>query len=693
MLGMSSFLYSTQLSIVNCFKGRRHLWLLFGIISIGILFRLYRLGGLGITENEDYVANAVSGVLATWLPSYPSGALYPRALPLTYLTSLSVYLFGYEDFALRIPSFIFSTLSIVVGYLLTVRLFSVRVALIAASLIAFSDWEILLGRTARMYGMLSFFLLLSMWLLDKAIMEGGRVLKSLTIISVAVTCLVQELAIMLLPFYFFYFLFRRPRGKALRFLFVCVLVTVCTFAANSFIKRHYYSQAFAIEASLLASQKAESADKALTQIDIRSEKKPTNLLNKVLESTPVSLLLEKHLRIFLQAQKYQPVMVLILIVSGIVGFAIYGIKNFRRPDSRIYTAAIALIIFPLCFQQIMLALFVVLVYTLLARAFEVSAYERRSYVLLIFCGVASLLWIFLGIISLEGAPLENFYVSTMMLFSFPMSFFALYSVQYPFLTVCALTSVAVALNRYLASGRVDEIGYISLLFTGTILLIGFHPLSLSRPFPRYVAFLNPYFLIMVAFMIDMAISRLTLLKYKSMSGAKMLVIVAVTLLALALIVRETVYSAWYMVNTDYGENNLPAATAGYVRSFYPDQKTPALFVKKNADQNDIVIVMDSLAFYAYFPRVDFQLRLTGGTDAERWLGRQTLFSEKELVDVLRKYRRHNIWLVLEGKMLKQYGNDREWANILKMIVSQSGLPRYVGHDKLSSVYLIPLQED
>lgn len=672
--------------ILTSFQTHRHLWLLMGIIAIGTILRLYRLGDLGITENEDYVANAVKSVLETWLPTYPSGVIYPRALPLTYLTAMSVHIFGFEDFVLRIPSTIFSVLSIIVGYLLAARLFGIRVALIAALLIAFSDWEILLGRTARMYGMLSFFLLLSTWLLDKAIMEGGRILKSLTLASLIITCFIHKLAIMLLPFFLFYFLFRQPRGRALKYLIVCGLVTIFSYTLNNLIERHYYSQAFTVEASLIAEQKAKSTTKAP---EIEPEKRPTNILNKILESTPAKLLSEKHLHIFIDAQKQHPTMALTLIIGLTASLIIYGFKNFRNKNSRIYTGAIALILLPLCFQQIMLALLIVLAYVILARALEPHEYRKRTRTLLTFCVITSISWMLLGTISLEGSLPENLYTTTMMLFSFPMSFFALYYTPYPFLSACAFASAAIALNRYLANGKIDEIGYIALLFTGTMLLMGFHPLALSNPYPRYVAFLNPYFLIMAAFTIDLSTRKLS--QIKNQSAAKTTMIGLAAFLGAALIARETVYSTWYMINTNYGENKLPPTTAGYIRSFYPDQRTPALFVKDNASPEDIIIAMDSLAFYAYFSRINFQIRATGGTDAERWLGQRTLFSEKELRDILKEYRDHNIWITLEGKMLKQYKNNQQWADILNLITSQGGQPRYVGLDKLSSVYLIPSQ--
>ena len=225
--------------IISSFKENWHIWILIGIIAIGTLLRLYRFGDLAITGNEDYVANAVQGVLETWLPLYPSGALYPRSLPLTYLTALSVNLFGYDEFALRIPSTVFSILSILVGYLLAARLFGTRVAVLAALLLAFSDWEILLGRTARMYGMLSFFLLLSTLLLDKAVMEGGRVNKLLSLTSIVVTCFIHKLAIMLLPFSIFYFLFRRPRGKAAFYLLVSGIVIILAYAGNQKLENHF----------------------------------------------------------------------------------------------------------------------------------------------------------------------------------------------------------------------------------------------------------------------------------------------------------------------------------------------------------------------------------------------------------------------------------------------------------------------
>jgi len=663
-------------------------WILIGIVIIGTLLRLYNFGDLALTGNEDYVANAVKGVLDTGLPVYPSGVLYPRALPLTYLTSLSVYMFGFEDLVLRIPSTVFSVLSIVVGYLLAVRLFGIRAAIIVALLITFSDWEILLGRTARMYGMLSFFLLLSTWLMDKAIMEGGRVLKSLSLTSIIITCFLHKLAIMLLPFHIFYFLFRQPRGKTAYYLLFSGFIVIISFYTNNLIDKHYYSQAYKVEASLIASHQIKPANNSLLQPNFKTEKPPTNIWRKILESTTVKILSEKHLNLLLKTLKNQSILALVLITCFTAVLIIYGIKNIINSNSRIYGGAVTTLLFPLCLQQMTLALLLVLVYVLLARAFEPNSYKKRTFTLLYICGIASFLWICLGLTSLEGSLLENFHISLIMLFSFPTSFIAVYFSQYPFLSICALVSALVAINRYLDSGRIDGIGYITLLFVGTTLLLGMHPQTLSRPYPRYIAFLNPYFLIMVAFSIDIAIKKLRQLKYHNVSHIKVIIIFMVTFLGFSLIVRETGYTTLYTVSTNYGDNKLPTFTAGNVRNFYPDHKSPALFVAENISKEDIVIAMDALAFYVYFPKIDFQLRATGGTDAERWLGRRTLFSEDELSEILREYYNFNIWIVLDGEMILKYKNNGDWKSIMNLIESRSGQPLFVGKDKLSSVYLI-----
>jgi len=663
----------------------QHLWLLLVIVAFGIVLRLYNLGSLGLTENEDYVANAVRSILQTGLPIYPSGVLYPRALPFTYLTSISVHLFGFEDFSLRIPGTVFSVLSIVVGYLLTARFFGVRVALIAAFLFAFSDWEILLGRTARMYGTLSFFLLLSIWLLDKAVLEGGKFLKSLTIISLVVTCFIHKLAIMLLPFILFYYLFRKPRGQNMKFLALCIFATIFAYVSNSLIERHYYSQAFAIEKTLIANQKAKAAALTTETTEIKHEKKSINLLDKILQSTPATLLAEKHLHVFIEAKKQHPIMVLILIFGFSASLLFYSVKNFRNTDSRLYALALLLILIPLCLQQITLSLLVTLTYLVLSKKLEPETYAHRTKILLSFSGISVILWIFLGAISLQDSVTENIYTTASMLISFPTCFFSLYYNYYPFLSICAFVAAGIALKNYLANGQLDEIGFIALLFTGTMLLMGLHPLALSNPYPRYVAYLNPYFLILVAFSINIAITKISQLQQKK------IMLVTVSILGAILILRETAYSAWYMVNTNYGDNDIPAAVAGNVRSFYPDQKTTAVFVKQHASDKDIIIAMDTLAFYVYYPRMNFQLRATGGTDAERWLGQRTLFTDLELRDVLTTHRENNIWIVLEGKMLKQYNNNPQWTRILDLIKTQAGLPRYLGRDQLSSVYMIPAQ--
>jgi hypothetical protein len=89
------------------------------------------------------------------------------------LTRLSLALDS-SVFAVRLPSVVFATLTVPLLYLLGKSLFHRRVGLLAALLLAIAPLHIRYAQEARMYSMLTFFSLLSLYLFWQAIRTGQR---------------------------------------------------------------------------------------------------------------------------------------------------------------------------------------------------------------------------------------------------------------------------------------------------------------------------------------------------------------------------------------------------------------------------------------------------------------------------------------------------------------------------------------
>jgi 4-amino-4-deoxy-L-arabinose transferase-like glycosyltransferase len=122
--------------------------------------------------DEDLTAIAVKGILEHGYPVLPTGVLYIRALPYHYLVAASVDVFGFSEFALRLPSALFGAGTILIAYFFTRRLFDWSIALIVAGLVCVSFDEVEMGRYARFYTPFAFFYLVTVFAFYHYYVEG-----------------------------------------------------------------------------------------------------------------------------------------------------------------------------------------------------------------------------------------------------------------------------------------------------------------------------------------------------------------------------------------------------------------------------------------------------------------------------------------------------------------------------------------
>jgi len=152
----------------------RQLWSILGsVIIIAAALRLYNLGGPSLWFDEAITSNAAEAVLRTGEPVFPSGFVYDRALPHSYVVAASFELFGVSEFAGRLPSVVFGLLTVLALYLLGREVGDGRVGLVAAVLAGLAAWEVAWTRQVRMYPMLQLFFVTGFLLLFRS-HSGGR---------------------------------------------------------------------------------------------------------------------------------------------------------------------------------------------------------------------------------------------------------------------------------------------------------------------------------------------------------------------------------------------------------------------------------------------------------------------------------------------------------------------------------------
>lgn len=134
------------------------------LMAAGFVLRIYELGIQSLWLDEAISSIAATAFLEKGIPVLPSGFLYDRGILNTFLIAFSFKIFGINEFAARLPSVLFGTLTILLVYFIGSKWGNKRIGIIAAFLVAFSVWEIAWSRQARMYQQLQFFYILSLYL-------------------------------------------------------------------------------------------------------------------------------------------------------------------------------------------------------------------------------------------------------------------------------------------------------------------------------------------------------------------------------------------------------------------------------------------------------------------------------------------------------------------------------------------------
>ena len=133
-------------------RNRSILLIVVVLMLTAALPRLYELGALGFYGDEETTALASRALAEGHGAQMPSGMPYYRALPQTWLNSLSASIFGLADeFSYRLPAAILGILTVPLLFLMARSFAGTPVALVAALLLALSEWHIATSREARMY--------------------------------------------------------------------------------------------------------------------------------------------------------------------------------------------------------------------------------------------------------------------------------------------------------------------------------------------------------------------------------------------------------------------------------------------------------------------------------------------------------------------------------------------------------------
>ena len=121
------------------------------LLCVAAVLRFSHLGDADFGLDEILHLHVAEQLLQGNPPALPSGFIYDRGLPFSYLVALAGSMGGFNEYTLRIPSAILGVLIILLVYWITTRWFSASAGLCAAFLTTFSPIEVAMSREVRMY--------------------------------------------------------------------------------------------------------------------------------------------------------------------------------------------------------------------------------------------------------------------------------------------------------------------------------------------------------------------------------------------------------------------------------------------------------------------------------------------------------------------------------------------------------------
>ncbi len=127
------------------------------ILFVALFLRIYNLEKFSLWADEPYHLFVSQSILEDGSLKLPSGNEYGRAKLFSYITALSTYIFGMNEFGLRLPTALFGFLSLLIFFFFTRKLLNNSLAIVSLILLTFLPLEIGWARVTRFYTLFQFF--------------------------------------------------------------------------------------------------------------------------------------------------------------------------------------------------------------------------------------------------------------------------------------------------------------------------------------------------------------------------------------------------------------------------------------------------------------------------------------------------------------------------------------------------------
>jgi len=168
------------------------------------------LGAPAMWVDESISAIASKNILEKGVPIFDSGFFYGRALVYHYSEALSLFAFGLNDFAARLPSVIFGVLTVLLAFFVG-REYSKKAGLIAALFTATFFLEVFFSMQGRFYQLFQLAFFASLFFLYKSKTNIKWIYPALFAFALAVDT--NPFGLVLAPFFIIDYLFFRGKIK------------------------------------------------------------------------------------------------------------------------------------------------------------------------------------------------------------------------------------------------------------------------------------------------------------------------------------------------------------------------------------------------------------------------------------------------------------------------------------------------
>lgn len=628
------------------------------ILIVAVVPRIYQLGATGFYGDEEITSLAAHSYAIQEIAAMPSGLPYHRALPHTWVNAVSAKIFGLDqEISYRIASCFFGIATVLLLYFIARHSIGVEVALVAAFLLALSEWHISISREARMYAPFLFFYLASAYSFIRWHENSKNIIFFLLwLISAYTTIALHNLGIFfaLFPLYFLIL------DKSLRPLqqIAYIALSISLVLTTTLYHKIFVSEKF----SAWTNTHGQT-----TQVE--------NF------STPYFLEIVSQI-----GSNYWLIFFILLALPSALYFFI-KINNSSHQNLSISQKFVAigawLALFALAFIGYLYAAAIAFLILLLIQSEKRVEYIiacKAPITIITITSVTWLLWL-----TYQQGPVGAIKQVT----SFPYPYFN----YYVELTIGLLIFFVVGVVIELLNNDGQKHNRIFIL--ATIVPISIVGLMEKWGALRYILATYP-FLILIAsygliktlrFVAQFALTR----NIKLVTTSIALFIVCLGILGLSGIPQ-----AWRAANKSYGDSITQLEIGAQL---YPDHKTTGEYVRENLQDQDIIIAEDVLQQFWYVGRVDYWLRAIethghftylSSTDGQiRDLYINSLVADNDIVDSLRNNKKQRIWLITsaETQSDKEFYLSKKQLSWMNTIMHKYS-PAYVGLDGVSKVYCI-----